>query len=144
MAKIDIALSVLLFVRLVQANPMLGRAVHYNNNTATITSSASLPRQTCCEIWAGFVALHLWYNSSYVLTDKTIITEYLQYNNTIVTATTTQHASSPIQYGSFPADGDWLPSFSGIPTNLIDYDPGDYAATEVQTETFFSNNITSM
>lgn len=145
MTRLVFVLSVLIFSRLVQASPMLSStSVSYSNDTATITSSASLPGRTCCEIWAGSVALHSWYNSSYAFTDETIITQYLQYNNTVVTKTVTQHANTSVSYGIFPGDLGVDPILPGIPTDLILFEDGDYGATAVQQGTVFSNNVTSM
>jgi hypothetical protein len=43
----------------------------------------------CCYIWPKFVGLGEWYNKSITATVATVVTQFLQYNNTIVKTSTT-------------------------------------------------------
>jgi len=75
-------------------------------STTRQTSTFSVPNLTaaptesgtpCCYIWPKFVGLGEWYTSSVTATVATVITQYIQYNNTVVTTSTTVYNETATQ-----------------------------------------------
>lgn len=74
------------------------------NATATKTSATtSAPSvSTCCYLWPAAVGVNTWWSSSANLTTATVITTWIQYNNTIVpgNSTTIYVSNATSFYGS--------------------------------------------
>jgi hypothetical protein len=72
-------------------------AIPSTTSTAAVPDLTSAPTgdgTPCCYIWPKFIGLGQWYNSSVTATVATVITQYLQYNNTVVTTSTTVYNAS--------------------------------------------------
>ena len=54
-----------------------------------LTAAPTGPGKGCCYIRPEFVGLGEWYNTTVTATVATVITQYIQYNNTVVTTSTT-------------------------------------------------------
>ncbi|KAI9712026.1 MAG: hypothetical protein M1820_001735 [Bogoriella megaspora] len=122
-------------------------------NTTISTASSSTPAasnssgQLCCSVFIDFVALNVWYSSSLEYTKATVITEYAQYNNTIVPSTTITvlNNATTTQYPfvtRVDVAGEQM-SFSNIP-NLIGYDGGFYDGTALDSTTIWHDNHTAI
>ena len=100
----------------------------------------------CCQIYVDFVRLNVWYNTSLTYVRETVITQYAQYDNTIVpTATITipNNQSNTISYGTRVDVGGSQYTFSGIP-NVIGSDGVGYDGTAVNAGTVYRDNVTAM
>ncbi|KAI9696673.1 MAG: hypothetical protein M1820_008047 [Bogoriella megaspora] len=136
----------------------------YNTTSSDGATNATTPSTTCCEVVATGVALNEWWTSSYDITVATVITNYIQYNNTVLVGNvTTLHnpkASSVVLgssgyytttdlYGLFinQAGGCQFcsPSLTGVPTTLApNFAAQDYDATFILkgTEVVIDHTLT--
>jgi 2-keto-3-deoxy-6-phosphogluconate aldolase len=56
-----------------------------NLSTTLVTPTSSQQGRYCCNVEHRNVFLHFWWNTTYTAYPTTVITQYLQYNNTVVT-----------------------------------------------------------
>jgi hypothetical protein len=64
-------------------------------NTSSTSSAASIAPNFCCALRPQGVAIGEWWNTTYSVTTATVITKFTQYNDTVVSQTTTLIDSSP-------------------------------------------------
>jgi len=67
-------------------------------------------------VYANNVDLNFWWNSSIEVTVATVITQYLQYNNTIIPSVITRHNN-----------------FTTVSTDVITYSFGNYSTRGITT-----------
>lgn len=126
----------------------------YTNSSVTSEPSSitSAPGAFCCQVYVPMAALHWWYtNATMEVVDRTVLTRYVEYNNTIiptatVTVTNTSAADVTGGYLSGANAADIAPTFSGIPTamNAPFHGGNPYDVTIVQTETEADYGYTTM
>ncbi|KAF2235002.1 hypothetical protein EV356DRAFT_514638 [Viridothelium virens] len=145
----------LILILLCLASLAAGKSVTNFTNIATRLSSslstitaATNTSQISCSIYVDFVELNIWYNSSLEYTKETIITEFAQYNNTIVPSTTVtviNNATNPYSdlYGTRENIAGEGFSFINIP-NIIGGDGDWYDATAVDSSTIWKDNYISI
>lgn len=117
-------------------------------SNATITGIAgnrsTVQGQFCCYVHPAQIALNKWYQNSTVgYVNETVITKYLQYNNTVVpTATITVPQTSTRLLGVHEAPL----KIPGIPDDLAAsvYGPDYYIRAVVLAETEYKDNFTVM
>ncbi|KAK5015596.1 hypothetical protein LTR16_003293 [Cryomyces antarcticus] len=110
-------------------------SIMFTSTTITPSPAPTTPAaQTCCEIWQQRVFLNDWYRSSYNHTIATILTQYIQYDDTLITTTTIMRGADNTVYGQYaPYVGFSLP---GVPNNLLPNLPrNQYAFSSVLSGT---------
>jgi hypothetical protein len=63
--------------------------MNFTRTFPVLTAAPTASATGCCYIWPQFVGLGQWYTRSVTATVATVITQYIQYNNTVVTTSTT-------------------------------------------------------
>jgi hypothetical protein len=106
--------------------------------TKTPTNSPA-PGAFCCQVYAIDAGLNSWYTDSTVqVIQETIVTQYLQYNNTIIptaTVTITNSSAANAMVTIDPGSGAGY-TVPGIPTDLAGTpNPTGYYLSIVLTET---------
>lgn len=102
----------------------------------------------CCVIIADRVALDIWYNNSLEVTVATVITQYLQYNDTVRTSllTVTNNASrtsSAWKTGTYGGNNYGF-TIPGVPRHLVRPDVVGYAQTVIGYDTAITQNGMTM
>ncbi|KAI9659022.1 MAG: hypothetical protein M1821_001982 [Bathelium mastoideum] len=105
------------------------------------TNPATTPSPTCCAVAGDGVALNLWWTSSLEVTVATVITNYIQYNNTVLPGNMTtiyNHNATSDLYGFYS-----IYSLSGVPTTL-DLGGNIYGGTSIlkATELVIDSTLT--
>lgn len=80
------------------------------SRTATLTSTPVVTGDPCCVVIPDGVGLDFWYTSSLEKVVATVLTQYLQYNNTVLTSTSTiLNPNATYKYPNTPLiPGNWL------------------------------------
>ncbi|KAF2500081.1 hypothetical protein BU16DRAFT_556569 [Lophium mytilinum] len=77
----------------------------YSNSSAQSPVTTIAPSgASCCLIVPQDVGLNFWWNQSLTITYATVLTQYLQYNNTVILNTTTIYNASATQGPVVPTD----------------------------------------
>jgi hypothetical protein len=77
-------------------------AVIGNLSTSLVRPSITMSGEHCCNILPESVGLNYWHDTTYTAYPITVITQYLQYNNTVVTNLST--IVGPVSPISVPID----------------------------------------
>lgn len=118
----------------------------YSNGTATqiVGNNSVLEGQFCCYVYPAQVGLNKWYrNSTVEYVHGTIITKYLQYNNTVIpTATITVPNTTTV----FLNAANTPLNLPGIPNDLAasGSGPDRYIRSVLLTETEYKDGLTVM
>lgn len=117
-----------------------------SSSASSTTTPANFTAINCCAVYVNFVALNFWYNATYEYVEKTIITEYIQYNNTVVPTTTTVDSNSSVSLGVYPAldNTKGLVFLTGIPTDLVGVSDYGYEGSALDQGSVYVDNFTTM
>ena len=122
-----------------------------NASSSTIPATSSVPYNTnisCCNIVVNLVALNFWYTKPVEVVNEILVTEYLQYNNTVITTTSTQYPNRTYDFPTtslfaLGVTGLGTP-YPGVPTDLVASYEGDYQATLAGVSTIYTDDYTTV
>ncbi|KAI9699551.1 MAG: hypothetical protein M1820_007182 [Bogoriella megaspora] len=152
MPEIDHAtlfLSAILMVSTLSAAITNNNSTSFSIRNSTIGPSTSLTSNNsqpfCCQVLVDVVGLNVWYTSPVIYYKETIITEYVQYNNTAVPSTTkvitndfSDTHGNVITYGSYNGASGTLPLAETV-SPCSEQINGDYCGLVVEPSTAWTN-----
>jgi hypothetical protein len=130
----------------ITGSPQIEPSLSSSNISPTSNSPIGQNNGGCCVIMGNRVALDIWYNKSLEVTVATVITQYLQYNDTVRTSllTITNNASTTSGAWKTGTYGNYGLTIPGVPTDLVRSDMVGYAQTVLGYETAVSQGGTTM
>ena len=130
------------------ANLSFGLYTNSSSSTSTATSTKPLynTNVSCCNVVVNGVGLNFWYNETLEVVNETVVTEYIKYNNTIITTSTTQLANKTYDFptaSTFIRGDIPLTALTDVPSTLVALGE-DYQGTILGISTEWSNAYTTM
>jgi hypothetical protein len=129
-------------------SPQIALSLLPSSISSTSHSPIGEDNGDCCVIIADRVALDIWYNKSLEVTVATVITQYLQYNDTVRTSLLTvmnnaSRTSGAWKIGTY-GNHDYGFTIPGVPLDLVRSEIVGYAETVIGYDTAITQNGMTM